>query len=243
MSGTEGGPSEMLGRSERWRERQRMENGCLGGCQLMAGTDILYESIVLSRGFPLCLSAQLVQPSDNKTTSSESWCGTFTRFSGSCTRVTGLLWTGKRLRADRHAGSTGHREHAPAWRPLLLPWHSDTVGWRGEETMQMSWAVRAHVPRLRQRTENQFFTFPCLILPSRLSARQAERLSSWVSIAYTYTDTHTYTCTHWWVCALCVLLFVMSSLLCYSVCRHTWWWRWLSHLWMWGTLIIYTYML
>lgn len=74
MSGTEGGPSEMLGRSERWRERPRMENGCLGGrgCQLMAGTDILYESIVLSRGFPPCLSAQLVQPSDNKTTSSES---------------------------------------------------------------------------------------------------------------------------------------------------------------------------
>ncbi len=35
----------------------------------MCETDILYESIVPSRGFPLCLSAQLVQPSDNKTTS------------------------------------------------------------------------------------------------------------------------------------------------------------------------------
>lgn len=42
------------------------------GCQLMVGADILYESIVPSRGSPLCLSAQLVQPSDNKTTSSES---------------------------------------------------------------------------------------------------------------------------------------------------------------------------
>lgn len=43
-----------------------------GGRQQMVATDMLYESIFPSRGSPLCLKAQLVHPSDNKTTSIES---------------------------------------------------------------------------------------------------------------------------------------------------------------------------
>lgn len=84
----------------------------------MVGTDILYESIFPSRGSPLCLKAQLVHPSDNKTTSIESWCGTSSRYSH--IRVAGLLLAQRGWKPSTMPSPKGHREHTPAWRSLLL---------------------------------------------------------------------------------------------------------------------------
>lgn len=87
--------------------------------------------------------------------------------------------------------------------------------WDGEAKGR--WAVRAGVPRLRQRTENQFFTFPCLVLSSRLSARQAGRLLMSEYCIYIHGYTHMYSVTDG--SGLCASYF-LSSLLC-TVCGHT----------------------
>lgn len=70
MSGTDSGRASRDGEVKEWKGK---DEACgEGGCQQMVGTTILYESIFPSRGSPLCLKAQLVHPSDNKTTSIES---------------------------------------------------------------------------------------------------------------------------------------------------------------------------
>lgn len=70
MSGTDSGRATRDGEVKECKGKD--EGGREGGCQQMVATEMLYESIFPSRGSPLCLKAQLVHPSDNKTTSTES---------------------------------------------------------------------------------------------------------------------------------------------------------------------------
>lgn len=73
-SGTDSGRATRDGEVKEWKGKDEGcgEGGREGGCQQMVATDMLYESIFPPRGSPLCLKAQLVHPSDNKTTSIES---------------------------------------------------------------------------------------------------------------------------------------------------------------------------
>jgi len=108
-----------------------------------------------------------------------------------------------RLQAKGHAGQMGHGEHAPAWRPLLPPWHRNGEGWRGRRTKQVSPTVKAQTSGQRQRNEkkNLFlnFLFDFLLASSCLlicqSVCQAGSGSAWVSIAYTHGYAHPLTQT------------------------------------------------
>lgn len=125
----------------------------------------------------------------------------------------------------------GHKEHAPEWRPLLLPWHSDTEGWRGGGAMQVSCAVKAQIPGHRQRNEKLFFPLSCLILSFHLSVclpgRQALSMSEYCLYAWIYT--HTCTHTHRQACALSVTLFLSPLSLSISFLVT------LRCLWLYGT--------
>lgn len=66
--------------------------------------------------------------------------------------------TGKGWMQTAMPARKGRREHTPAWRPLLLPWHSRTEARRGGQAVRVSWAVKAQIPEHRQRIKKLFFT-------------------------------------------------------------------------------------
>ena len=247
MSGTDWGrrrrAPEMLGWREGGRERDRERMSAEGGgCQLMLGTDILYESIVPSRGSPLCLSAQLVRPSDNKTTSNESWCGTSTSFSCSCSRVTGLLSNGERLQVHRHAGS----KRAQGTRPSMAATAAALAQrYRGKERQRAdAWCLCPGLSLPRHLGTDKEMIFWKKIWYSFLSfssvspsAKQADRRTARVSITFALIHTHSH--THRQACALSATLFchlsvslhllsgcVMLFVTVWHLWRRWWWWWW-----------------
>lgn len=136
---------------------------------------------------------------------------------------------GKKLQADCHAASKGHREHAPAWRPLLLPWHSLTEGWRGRGKRHaglqscQSLVTWAQTKDRKKKKKLLSLVASCLLICLCVCQASRQLLSMSEYCLYTWTCTHTHTLRE--ACALSVTLFSVDSLslsslfcFCYLIC-------------------------
>lgn len=171
--------------------------------------------------FPLCLSAQLVRPSNNKTTSSDSGCGTFTPV----LRVTlKIQWPAfgqeKAANGPPCQQSTGntpqHGSHCPGT--------ATQRNGRGDAGL-----LGCQCPDTwTQTTQSNINLYPVLdsSCHPHLCGREAGRRSAWVSIAYSHGYSTHVLHTHRQACGLSARLFVWSLVclsqpsvwLCFIVC-------------------------
>lgn len=113
----------------------------------------------------------------------------------------------------------GHKEHAPEWRPRLLPWHRNTEGWRGgggDAGLLCCQNPDTWAQTKKEKTLFSSFLSHPVFSSVSLPGRQALSMSEYCL----YTCTH----THRQACALSVTLFrhlclcPSLSWLCCAVC-------------------------